>query len=512
MNIIEFNADVYKKLRNKKVCLVEKSVTYLDELCDACDILPNIAAIVDENRRKCGTFLYQDSELVTYPLEYLLTLDFEKTVIVITSDYYREYVDKIEALMQGKQRIEELYVFYNYETRVEMQYRKRYEKSELQNIIVFRSGPHSSEYVKGMDFSDNARALFEYMLSIEMNKKYELVWLVKEPKEFRRYDKYQNVFFLPYEGNVSDSPAVREGYYRVLCLAKYIFFTDAYGFARNCREDQIRVQLWHGCGYKTRLNYTPCEKRYEYMTVTSELYADIHAELFGLRKEQMLITGCAKADWLFQEDRSKLAGLCIPQADKYIFWLPTYRFSGKGREKPQDGVLNEETGLPLISTMNDLIQLNRKMAVHNIVLVIKLHPFQDKEAVHCDGLSNIVLLDNDILAKQDIQINQLLSMADALISDYSSAAVDYVLLNRPMGFIVDDMEEYAHSRGFIFDNILEWLPGKCILDRNDFEEFIEQIICNKDWEKDRRQKLCRVLHKNSDAESCQRIVEELGIV
>ena len=511
MNIIEFNADVYKKLQNKKVCLVEKSVSYLDELCDTCDILPNIAAIVDENRRKCGAFLYRDSELVTYPVEYLLTLDFEKTIIVITSDYYREYIDKIEALMQGRQGIEELYVFHNYETRVEMQYRKRYEKAELQNIIVFRSGPHSSEYVKGMDFSDNARALFEYMLSIEMNKKYELVWLVKEPEEFRKYDKYENVFFLPYEGNVSDSLADRDSYYKALCLAKYIFFTDAYGFARNCREDQIRVQLWHGCGYKTRLNYTPCEKRYEYMTVTSELYADIHAALFGLRKEQMLITGSAKADWLFQIDRGKLPGLCIPPADKYIFWLPTYRFSGKGREKPQDGILNEETGLPLISTKSDLIQLNRKMAVHNIVLVIKLHPFQDKEAVHCDGLSNIVLLDNDILAKQDIQINQLLSMADVLISDYSSTAVDYVLLNKPMGFIVDDMEDYAHSRGFIFDDILEWLPGKCIFDRDDFENFIEQIICNEDGERDKRQKLCAVLHKNSDAKSCQRIVEQLDI-
>ena len=151
------------------------------------------------------------------------------------------------------------------------------------------------------------------------------------------------------------------------------------------------------------------------------------------------------------------------------------------------------------------------MAVHNIVLVIKLHPFQDKEAVHCDGLSNIVLLDNDILAKQDIQINQLLSMADVLISDYSSTAVDYVLLNKPMGFIVDDMEDYAHSRGFIFDDILEWLPGKCIFDRDDFENFIEQIICNEDGERDKRQKLCAVLHKNSDAKSCQRIVEQLDI-
>lgn len=248
------------------------------------------------------------------------------------------------------------------------------------------------------------------------------------------------------------------------------------------------------------------------MTVTSELYADIHAAIFGLRREQMLITGCAKADWLFQKDRDKLESLCIPKGDKYIFWLPTYRFSGKDKDKPQDGVLNKETGLPLISTTEDLVWLNRKMAVHNTVLVIKLHPFQDKNAVHCGSLSNIVLLDNDMLVEQDIQINQLLSMADALISDYSSAAVDYVLLDKPIGFIVDDMEDYAHSRGFIFDDILKWLPGKCIFDKNDLGDFIEQIICNEDRERGKRKKLRMLLHKNLDGKSCQRIVEELGIV
>ena len=36
-------------------------------------------------------------------------------------------------------------------------------------MILFRSGPHASAYIKGMDFSDNARALFEYMIQYQMN-------------------------------------------------------------------------------------------------------------------------------------------------------------------------------------------------------------------------------------------------------------------------------------------------------------------------------------------------------
>lgn len=509
MKVIEFNSEEYEKLKSKKIYLVEKSVSYLEELCSACDIISNIAAIVDANERKCGCFLYEGIQIRVYPLEYLKKLNFEENILVITSDYYKEYISKIVKLISDK--LEKIYVFYNYETKLELSYRNQYKDAKLQNIIVFRSGPHNMEYVKGMDFADNARALFEYMLSSGLNKKYELVWLVKNPDKFAEYERYDNVFFLAYDDAVSEEITARNAYYRALCLSKFIFFTDAYGFARNCRKDQIRVQLWHGCGYKNRLNHTPCEKRYEYMTVTSEIYADIHSQIFGLRKDQMLITGCAKEDWLFQSDKAKLSELGIPKGCKYIFWLPTYRFSSKNIEKPKDGDLNDETGLPLIVSGRDLVLLNRRLASRNVVLLIKLHPFQDAHAVHCKGLSNIILINNDWLIEKDIQINQLLGIADALLSDYSSAAIDFLLMDRPMGFIVDDLEQYSLNRGFIFENILDWLPGKCIFEKNDLDDFISEIAFGRDPYRLKRKKLRGMLHKNADDKNCKRIVEALEI-
>ena len=49
----------------------------------------------------------------------------------------------------------------------------------------------------------------------------------------------------------------------------------------------------------------------------------------------------------------------------------------------------------------------------------------------------------------DIPVNRILGKADALISDYSSAAIDYLILDRPIGFLLKDVEEYGNSRGFI---------------------------------------------------------------
>ena len=241
------------------------------------------------------------------------------------------------------------------------------------------------------------------------------------------------------------------------------------------QKDQLRIQLWHGCGFKTRVNFVRCEERYEYTTVISDLYADIHADIYGLRKDQVLVTGYAKEDWLFHPRRADLEKLQIPKADQYIFWLPTFRSTERKLAQLNEYELVSETGLPIVNTRENMERLNVILRNEGIVLLVKIHPFQDREAVHCEDYSNIILLENEDLFNQDIPINRLLGWADALISDYSSAAVDYMLLDRPIAFMLEDVEEYEQSRGFVFDNIREWLPGKEIFTFEDICSFVEEI-------------------------------------
>ena len=127
--------------------------------------------------------------------------------------------------------------------------------------------------------------------------------------------------FLSYNDAISDEQSVLDRYYDNLCLAKYIFSTLTMVFARNARSDQVRVQLWHGCGFKfnTTEQYTRFEYKYEYMTVTSKLYAEMHERDFGLRANQLLVTGYPKDDLLFHPIKDWRNKLSIPAADKYIF-------------------------------------------------------------------------------------------------------------------------------------------------------------------------------------------------
>ncbi len=500
-----------KILEDKTICCVEKSISYLDELCKKYNVLEQISCVVDTNYRNLGKFDFNGKEIDVVYISCLISLDFEKTAIVITSDYHWEVYENITSVLGANAPDITIYYFANQETEYEDFYREKYADTPLENIILFRSGPHASSYVKGMDFADNARALFEYALHSGLNCTYELVWIVKNPEEYECYHSVENVSFISYDWSVSVDQEKRDAYYRALCLAKYIFFTDAYGFARNCRKDQVRVQLWHGCGFKTRVNFVRCEKRYEYTTVISDLYADIHANIYGLRKDQVLVTGYAKQDWLFHPEREDFRRLQISDARKYIFWMPTFRSTERKLEQLNEYTLESETGLPIVNTRQKMDGLNDILIEKDMVLIVKLHPFQDRSEVFCGNYSNIHLIENEDLVRQDIPVNRLLGQADALISDYSSAAVDFMLLDKPMAFMLEDVEEYEKSRGFVFENIREWLPGKEIFCFEDVCDFVKEVADNHDTTEDKRRMLRKKMHKYCDDCNCQRILEKLDI-
>jgi CDP-glycerol glycerophosphotransferase (TagB/SpsB family) len=513
MNLCKLDKENHVKIADKKIVCYEYSSAYLDELkAEFPDVYEHISLVVDDYKRNQGDVEIAGKNVSVKNSDYLTELDIRDYALLITSDYFTEGYEKIEKLLGSTDEDITVYFYPNKETKYEMVYRERFSSDSLEDIIIFRSGPHASAYVKGMDFADNARALFEYMLANNYNSKYKLVWFVKNPEEFESYKKYENVCFYSFDWSVSEDEAQRDLYYDALCHASHIFFTDAYGFARNCRKDQVRIQLWHGCGFKTRTNFVPCEKRYEYNIVISEKYSEIHQKIYGLKPEQILLTGYPKQDSLFHPvGYEKLAELGIPKSDKYIFWLPTFRVANDKLSILNEYELVSETGLPVVYKKSDFEMLNELLKKNNITLVVKLHPFQKKHTVNIGRLSNVILLENDDLVDVGVEINDILGWADALISDYSSAAIDYLILDRPIAFTLDDVDDYSAGRGFVFDDLKAWLPGKEIFSKDDFVAYIEEIINNVDSSAEKRKNIREKLHKYGDDQSCRRLLEILGI-
>ncbi|MCI8335473.1 MAG: hypothetical protein HFH25_12980 [Lachnospiraceae bacterium] len=514
----EVAQDIMKD-KQRKIYLVDFSKAYLEELLEKYDLSAHLAGILLDTENRMWAELQKDEqkiafrgmELPVYSYASICQLP-QNVSFIILNDYFQETYDKLAGWRREEAELSNIYYFANQETEIDLYYRKKYECVPLENIIVFRSGPHTSSYVRGMDYADNARALFEYMLKNSYNQKYELVWLVKNPSEFSYItEKYENVLFLSFDWSVSEKEEERDAYYHALCLAKYIFMTDAYGFARNARKDQVRVQLWHGCGLKTRINFVRCEHRYEYNIVISEVYKKIHQNIYGLREDQVLVTGYPKDDQLFHPAADWKKELSIPDAEAYIFWLPTFRASLRQLAELNEKTPEGQTGLPMIQSIGELQELNEFLHKKNTVLIIKLHPFQNTERICFDKMTNIVLLTNEMLVERNLQINQILGKADGLISDYSSVAIDFLLLDKPLAFTLDDVEEYERSRGFVFHPICDWLPGNMIYSAFEFVQFIEDTISGRDRAREKRKALTVKLHQFYDDQSSRRVIEALGI-
>ena len=396
----------------------------------------------------------------------------------------------------------------------EEEYREKYKDTTLEDIMVFRSGPMADTYIRGMDFDDNARALFEYALKVGLNNKYKLVWIVKDPEEWQfKFSDYANVLFLSWDDADSESVEKRDVFFHNLCLAKYLFMTDSYGFALGARSDQVRVMLWHGCGFKTRLGFSPNEDHYEYMTVTGEEYAKTYAKVFGLRDDQMLITGYPKVDYVFHPRKDWREMLGVKEAKKYIFWLPTFRNTDKpGLERHNHTVPKGDTGLPVIVSDDEMKKMDELLMENDVVMIIKLHPFQNRKLI-CDmsEYANIQLIENEDLLRADIQINQILGYADALISDYSSVAVDYLVTDRPIGFTLDDVETYGKERGFFWSDVKPWLPGKEIYSYEEMYGFMRDVIQGDDPGVDKRHSISHLMQKFNDDRNSERVFKALNI-
>ena len=105
----------------------------------------------------------------------------------------------------------------------------------------------------------------------------------------------------------------------------------------------------------------------------------------------------------------------------------------------------------------------------------------------------------------------LMAQADALIGDYSSASMQFLVLDRPQAYVVPDIEEYGRKRGFIFEDPEAYMAGHIIKTKADFEAFIDDISGNCDKYAEKRQTVRSKVYTYTDASNCERIADISGI-
>ena len=355
------------------------------------------------------------------------------------------------------------------------------------DLILFNSFPA---------YSDNSLALFEYIIENrkDITQKYEIIWGQEVKDEIPGH-------LVKYNIKRVNKKSIK-GIWTFL-RAKYIFSTHGYFPDAKSGNGQMQINLWHGCGYKTMPVQDRCYIG-DRLVVTSELFRGIESKNFGMSIDTILPLGYPRNDWLF--NKGKLSNI-IPDYNDYqkiLIWLPTYRKSEKGHIGT-DG--NEKSFVVGNLSHKEFNKLDAFLSEKKYLMIIKPHPMDAQKMQSCSGLTNIQVINNCDLASHGITLYEIMSDTDALISDYSSVVVDYLLLNKPIIMALSDMKEYKEKRGFDFDPLEDYFPGPIVSDMEGLIERISELdVIDTSWA-NKRKELLHLFQNHIDNNSSKRICE-----
>lgn len=356
------------------------------------------------------------------------------------------------------------------------------------NIILFNSFPF---------YSDNSKSVYEYILKNRQD-------ILKNNKIYWVLDDIDNTTKVSFNINMNIIKKKSLKGIWIFLRAKYVFGTHGYFKDVKSPKKQFNVNLWHGCGYKDNSNQ---EKGYRgnYNIVTSSQYIPIHADLFKIQSDNIIITGLPRNDILFQKKhKMNMLGIEKKTYKRILLWLPTYRKASIGH-KTIDG---DTTQFGYRELLINAKVINETLYKENFLLLLKLHPLEERvEVLDYNIATNIRLITNYSLCDKDITIYELFNDTDALLSDYSSVVVDYLLTGKPIAYVTGDYAEYRRNRGFVFADMKKVMPGPLIQSEKDLLDYINNFDKINESYNINRDQTIELLHKYRDGNSSKRVID-----
>lgn len=330
----------------------------------------------------------------------------------------------------------------------------------IRDVIVFESNP---------DFFDESFFLCEFFIKKGLDKKYQFYWLRKNrdktivPTGWNIREIYQK------SKNLSEWIEKQVVIHTAKCIL------DGCYFIPKTRSRQFRIFLHHGMPIKRIDRYMERLGKLDYISIGSNFFRNYYRTL-GINDKQMVCFGMARNDALCKNSGQLRKMLEIGTKTKIVIWMPTYRqheFSNEGSNIPKDQ--KNETGMPVLKEKQDWDLVNKKLKEWDTILLLRIHPSQNRNIVSLEEHSHIYLLTDEFLQSNKFPLYQVLGETDALITDYSSVYIDYLLTDRPIGLTVDDLKVYEKNVGFVF-NYEENIKGFYIRNTEQFLTFIEKVV------------------------------------
>lgn len=347
------------------------------------------------------------------------------------------------------------------------------------------------------DFDGNTGALYTYLK--EKGSKKQFVWLCNAEDSISDFLGCNDKEIIP-NRSIED---LKE-YIRLRATAKWeIWECDP---IRKVRNDQINVFLQHyGMGYKQVAHLYNSPAYVDYVLTTNEFVHGLESKSITYAPTSKFIYGeLPRNDVLFKCEWDELSKLTPKKFKKVIMWAPTLRASRYYHRVDSD--ILYPFGISLIYSKKDMELLNEFLKELDLLLIVKPHPRQRIDFSE-DEYSNILYLDGDRVKR--IHAYKLLVQMDALITDYSSMVFDYMLLDRPCAWVLEDREHYKID--YLMDNPEEYMPGDKIYKIDDLHNFLKNVSEGRDLYREERRKICARCNPPAAGKGCEHIAEVLGL-
>ena len=327
------------------------------------------------------------------------------------------------------------------------------------------------EAFDGRGILDNPKVLFEAMLADPDFKDWKHIWVLDDFKNhtqtLKHFKSFHNVRFV----------AIKSVRYWLWMACINVFVTNiAPAFGWSKRKGQLIINSWHGIPLKHIGKSIKGSKMYSsspFITrfrssddllsacpFLSEVYQRDY-ELGALFNGEIVEEGYPRLDTLSNTMREEVLSLLdtanvkVDPKKKIIVYAPTWR--GAKFASPEVSV---ESLLEVKARIESVIDCSRWQVLvkpHQIVYNVAREQFKDL----------------DFMIPATIDANEVLSITDVLVSDFSSIFYDFLVTKRPIIFYIPDLEEYKASRGLYHS--VDTLPGPVCQSLEELEKVFADV-------------------------------------
>lgn len=373
----------------------------------------------------------------------------KRIILIITSDRYNEIYASIADKIKNGNISVTIYPVYYYS----------YTKT-IMNLCSCIPAKRQILFYAGKEPHDNADEIVRYLNQEYQGKKFSIVYLDEASGTDLQKVKHINKFTLRKKNKIQDVI----GYCLAYGRSRYLCYENE--TLEKVRDNQVLFYLNHGTiPLKDVSDVLKQSIAVDYGTCPGEGCAEIYANQYGIDVNKQIYMMPARVNKMLCCEKKE----CGQQV---IVWLPTFR-SLEGSDRRDSLEANPLVGiLDYYESLNDFLKLN------NQILIIKKHPREKNNLDVPLTCGNIKIIDDRQLEEKGITLQELLKNVDALLTDYSGIAFEYMLLNRPIGYVIFDMDKYV--RGFSVKNPYDYMPGMHIKNIDGLKEFLTNLKLGDD--------------------------------